>query len=69
MKCHNQLCIYQEEDQCMLEEIELDAWGRCENSIATILHRTALKEEKKALRNYIENRAAVSYKMKKSTSE
>lgn len=69
MKCHNQLCIYQEDDQCILEEIELDSWGRCKNSIATVLHRSSLKAEKRALRNYVETRTATPYQLKNTPSK
>lgn len=65
MKCHNQLCIYQEEDQCILEEIEIDPWGHCKNRITTILIDPSLKQRKKLLRERIETNAAVPYKFKK----
>ena len=69
MKCLNQLCIYQEEDQCLLEEIELDSWGRCKNSIATILIDPSLKIRKKLSREQIENNAAVPYPFKTPPSK
>ena len=69
MKCHNQLCIYQEDDQCMLEEIEIDQWGRCIAGIATVILDGSLKAGKKMFREHIENPAAVPYKIKKNSIE
>ena len=69
MKCHNQLCIYQEDNQCLLEEIELDSWGICTNSIGAILIDPSLKIRKQLLREQIENSAAVPYPLKTPPSK
>lgn len=53
----------------MLEEIELDSWGRCKNSIATILIDPSLKIRKKLSREQIENSAAVPYQFKTPPSK
>ena len=69
MKCHNQLCIYQEDGHCMLEEIELNAWGCCTNSIATIVVDPSLKQRKKVARERIELHAAIPYTMEPPPSK
>jgi hypothetical protein len=33
MFCENKLCIYWEEDKCILEEVELDFQGKCTQCI------------------------------------
>ena len=69
MKCHNQLCIYQENAQCMLEEIEINPWGRCDKAIATVVIEPYLQSSKETMRNHLETRAVVPYQRKKTTTE
>ena len=33
MFCENKLCVYWEEDMCILEEVELDFQGKCTQCI------------------------------------
>ena len=33
MKCENKLCIFQENEKCLKDEIEIDYRGNCKNMI------------------------------------
>lgn len=53
----------------MLEEIELDSWGRCKNCVSTILIDPSLTIRKKLSRERIESNATIPYKFKTPPSK
>ena len=56
MVCDNHFCIYQQEGECLLEEIQLDCTGVCTNSIYHTLNEDYLQQEKvKLLQKYQQN--------------
>ncbi|MBQ7006235.1 MAG: hypothetical protein IJN59_00235 [Oscillospiraceae bacterium] len=53
MVCENLFCIYQQEGECLLEEIQLDRAGVCTSCIYPSIDQTYLKQEKlKLLQKY-----------------
>ncbi len=50
MECLNNFCIYQKDDECMLDEIELDTNGTCVSCIYPDIPPQILKYEKDKLR-------------------
>ena len=54
MECLNKLCIYQKNDKCMLDEIELDSSGICQMCIYPDIPPEILEQEKEKLRKKYE---------------
>ena len=53
MVCENLFCIYQQEGECLLHEIQLDRAGVCTSCIYPNIDQTYLKQEKlKLLQKY-----------------
>ncbi len=50
MECLNYFCIYQKDDECMLDEIELDINGSCAECIYPDIPPQILECEKEKLR-------------------
>jgi len=50
MKCENGFCIYQENDECLLEEISLDILGQCTDCIYIDLEEKTLNQVKEYMR-------------------
>ena len=46
MKCENIFCVYQKNDECILEEIELDILGQCRECIYIDLSNDIINEQK-----------------------
>ena len=46
MKCENIFCVYQKNDECILEEIELDILGQCRECIYIDLPDDIINEQK-----------------------
>ena len=46
MKCENIFCVYQKNDECSLEEIELDILGQCRECIYIDLPDDIINEQK-----------------------
>jgi len=46
MKCENIFCVYQKNDECILEEIELDILGQCRECIYIDLSDDIINEQK-----------------------
>lgn len=56
MVCENLFCIYQQEGECLLEEIQLDRAGVCTSCIYPSFDEDFLRKEKsKLLQKYNEN--------------
>ena len=55
MKCENFFCIYQENDECILDEISIDITGACGSCIYIDIPISDLNKYKTTLRNKIEN--------------
>ena len=47
MFCQNKLCIYWEEDECILDEVELDFQGKCTECIYIDIDDEDLKKYRK----------------------
>lgn len=47
-------CIYQENDRCMLEEVEVGYGGMCHSAILIYIDPDELEERKKAQRDYLD---------------
>lgn len=56
MKCENEFCIYQENDECVLEEVSLDIIGQCTECIYVDLNKEVLISEKEKLRKRLSER-------------
>ena len=56
MKCDNSFCVYQENDECILEEINIDTTGKCDSCIFINISDTDLYKYKNQLRNNLSNR-------------
>ncbi len=54
MNCLNNFCIYQKDNECMLDEIELDINGCCEECIYANIPPQILEYEKEKLRKIYE---------------
>ena len=54
MECLNNFCIYQKDDKCMLDEIELDINGSCTECIYPDIPTHILEYEKEKLRKKYE---------------
>ncbi len=53
MQCENYLCIYYENDECTLDEISLDACGRCYDCILINFDEKILEDARqKHLKSY-----------------
>ncbi len=50
MKCENEFCIYQENGDCIIDDISLDAAGCCTECINISLNKNFLTEIKKQIR-------------------
>ena len=56
MVCENLFCIYQQEGECLLQEIQPDCTGVCTNCIYPILNEDYLNQEKlKLLQKHQQN--------------
>lgn len=47
MRCENFFCIYNEEEKCLLDEIELDICGLCKSCIYVNIDRSEIVKRKK----------------------
>ncbi len=47
MNCENNLCIYQENDFCILDKVELDFQGQCKACIRIDIEDSDLKKLKR----------------------
>ena len=56
MNCLKELCIYQKDDKCMLDSIELDNNGCCESCIFVNIPSNLLEYEKENLRRRLEGK-------------
>lgn len=55
MKCGSDYCIYNEDFECLLDEIEINSVGQCEECIIVSLPKEKLEQYKKEqLRKMIE---------------
>ena len=54
MKCDNYLCIYQSNEECLLNEIRIDAFGMCTECIYPDFNEEILNEAKLKLLNKYE---------------
>ena len=50
MVCLNEFCIYQKDNNCLLDTVELDSNGRCEECIYADIPPQILEYEKEKLR-------------------
>ncbi len=50
MVCENNLCIYQQNNTCLLDYIELDTQGQCRECIYPSFDEQALEQIKEAYR-------------------
>ena len=46
MKCKNQLCIYNKDCVCILDEVNLNSFGACESSESISFPKDFLEERK-----------------------
>lgn len=46
MKCENEFCIYEDAGECILDEIQVDIQGRCDQCIHITLNSEDLKKAK-----------------------
>lgn len=53
MKCENCFCIYEDNGECILKNIELDILGQCKECIYVRLEKKQLLELKTTQRNLI----------------
>lgn len=51
MKCENLFCIYQSDDNCLLEHIDLDIQGQCKECIYPDIDEEYLKKLKEKYLN------------------
>ena len=51
MVCLNEFCIYQKENNCLLDTVELDSNGHCQECIYPNIPPQILEYEKEKLRN------------------
>ncbi len=54
MYCENELCIYQEDNECILNEIEIDYAGMCRSCLTVSIPETQLTEMKRAERESLD---------------
>ncbi len=55
MKCENCFCIYQENEECILNDINIDITGQCDSCICVNIPSTDLHKYKKQLRDNFSN--------------
>ena len=55
MECLNNFCIYGKDNECMLDEIELDVNGCCEECIYANIPTEVLEYEKERIRKRFVN--------------
>ncbi len=51
VKCENNFCIYQKNESCLLEFVELDIQGQCKECIYINIENEMLEELKEQSRN------------------
>ena len=51
MNCENNMCVYWNENKCMLEEISIDISGSCQDCIYVDIDEKILKAERKKFLN------------------
>lgn len=51
MNCENYLCIYENDGECTLKEIELDIVGSCKECIYIDISDEYLQQKKKAMKD------------------
>ena len=51
MNCENLFCIYQKDNQCILDEIDLDITGMCTSCIYINIDNESLEKSKNELLN------------------
>ena len=54
MECENAFCIYQKDNRCLLDVIELDINGSCQSVIYPDIPTHILEYEKEKLRKKLE---------------
>ena len=54
MECLNEFCIYQKDDKCILDEIEIGTSGICQSCIYPNIPPEILEQEKEKLRKRYE---------------
>ncbi len=54
IECLKELCIYQKNDRCMLDNIELDMNGCCDSCICPMIPEEVLEREKEKLRKRLD---------------
>lgn len=54
MKCENYLCIYEENEVCTLNNIELDVQGQCKECIYIKISERELQQLKQQTKNDLE---------------
>lgn len=52
MKCENKFCIYFSENECMLDEVELDIGGSCKCCIYIKISEKELQEKRNSTLRY-----------------
>lgn len=55
MNCQNKLCAYYNANECMLDEISVDAYGMCADCICVEFEEDALELKRRAKRLELEN--------------
>ena len=55
MKCENLFCVYQENGECLLDEISIDIAGQCDSCIYIDIPNSDLNKYKTNLRNKMES--------------
>ena len=50
MRCENDLCIYWEENACLLDNVSLNALGQCTDCICVSIDEDVLRRERERLR-------------------
>lgn len=56
MKCENLFCIYEKDGDCILDNIELDISGSCQNCIYVDIPENLLETLKTSCLENLENR-------------
>lgn len=49
MRCEQRFCIYNDEDECLLDEIEVNVIGMCDSFILVPISKKTLKTAKNQL--------------------
>lgn len=55
MECYYTICIYCEDDHCLLKTVSLDEGGRCQECIQVSIPEKVLEQMKSAMRKRLEN--------------